>query len=339
MASDLVYLFALLLWLGWCLYTIARKRLWDLRTFVLEPSPAQPFVYFFTGVSCWLAGAFASTAVYALTIGNALPENELWLNAIVGGSANLGTLVMAAFIFTMMPPLLSRTVGLGLTWAKGTGTTALIAFAIICPLALASAIGAQQAAILISEVLGNEPPDRLAHSTLRLLADPEMTAHLAWWLTVLVVVIGAPLTEELIYRGFIQTSIIRATRSNWIGIAVTSVLFMLIHWGTVDLQAMVGEAGLNVEPVDLVREIAIYAEKTDIAEELQRLGGHIEQFSEMIENEDERPIGRTLDFLAQEMLREANTIASKSADSGISRLIVEIKGAIDRIKEQVQNAE
>jgi len=239
MASDLVYLFALLLWLGWCLYTIARKRLWDLRTFVLEPSPAQPFVYFFTGVSCWLAGAFASTAVYALTIGNALPENELWLNAIVGGSANLGTLVMAAFIFTMMPPLLSRTVGLGLTWAKGTGTTALIAFAIICPLALASAIGAQQAAILISEVLGNEPPDRLAHSTLRLLADPEMTAHLAWWLTVLVVVIGAPLTEELIYRGFIQTSIIRATRSNWIGIAVTSVLFMLIHWGTVDLQAMV----------------------------------------------------------------------------------------------------
>lgn len=105
------------------------------------------------------------------------------------------------------------------------------------------------------------------------------------------------------------------------------------------LKAMVGEAGLTVDPVDLVREIAIYAEKTDIAEELQRLGGHIEQFSEMIENEDERPIGRTLDFLAQEMLREANTIASKSADSGISRLIVEIKGAIDRIKEQVQNVE
>ena len=79
--------------------------------------------------------------------------------------------------------------------------------------------------------------------------------------------------------------------------------------------------------------------QTDIAEELQRLGGHIEQFSELIESDDERPIGRTLDFLAQEMLREANTIASKSADSGISRLIVEIKGAIDRIKEQVQNVE
>ena len=52
-----------------------------------------------------------------------------------------------------------------------------------------------------------------------------------------------------------------------------------------------------------------------------------------------KPVGRTLDFLSQEMLREANTIASKSPDAGISRAIVEVKGAIDRIKEQVQNVE
>jgi uncharacterized protein (TIGR00255 family) len=105
------------------------------------------------------------------------------------------------------------------------------------------------------------------------------------------------------------------------------------------IKAMVIEAQLRVEPADLVRELAVYAEKTDIAEEVSRLRGHIEQFSELIANGDEQPVGRTLDFLAQEMLREANTIASKSPDELISRLIVEVKGVIDRIKEQVQNVE
>lgn len=105
------------------------------------------------------------------------------------------------------------------------------------------------------------------------------------------------------------------------------------------IKQMVIEAQLRVEPADLVRELAVYAEKTDIAEEVSRLRGHIEQFSELIDNGDEQPVGRTLDFLAQEMLREANTIASKSPDEQISRLIVEVKGVIDRIKEQVQNVE
>ena len=59
----------------------------------------------------------------------------------------------------------------------------------------------------------------------------------------------------------------------------------------------------------------------------------------MIEGSSPDPVGRTLDFLAQEMLREANTIASKSADGETSRNVVEIKGLIDRIKEQSANAE
>jgi len=63
------------------------------------------------------------------------------------------------------------------------------------------------------------------------------------------------------------------------------------------------------------------------------------QFDELSSRLDGEPVGRTLDFLAQEMLREANTIASKCLDGETSRRIVEIKGAIDRIKEQVQNAE
>lgn len=105
------------------------------------------------------------------------------------------------------------------------------------------------------------------------------------------------------------------------------------------MEEMIREAQLTVEPVELIREIASYAEKTDVAEEVSRLGGHIEQFTDLLASDEDRPVGRTLDFLAQEMLREANTIASKSPDTLISRLIVEVKGAIDRIKEQVQNVE
>ena len=104
------------------------------------------------------------------------------------------------------------------------------------------------------------------------------------------------------------------------------------------IDSMLQAAGLRLDPVEAIREIAMYAERTDIAEEISRLKGHLEQFDELLRAND-RPVGRTLDFLAQEMLREANTIASKSPDSGISKASVEIKGAIDRIKEQVQNVE
>jgi uncharacterized protein (TIGR00255 family) len=105
------------------------------------------------------------------------------------------------------------------------------------------------------------------------------------------------------------------------------------------IEMMVKSTDIMVNPADLIREIAVYAERTDIAEEISRLTGHIEQFEQMLVEGDDRPLGRTLEFLSQEMLREANTIASKSPDAGISRLTVEVKGAIDRIKEQVQNVE
>ena len=90
---------------------------------------------------------------------------------------------------------------------------------------------------------------------------------------------------------------------------------------------------------DRLREVAVYAERADIAEEVTRLQAHLEHFAEIIDADDGEPAGRTLDFLGQEMLREANTIAAKCLDAQISRLIVEVKGAIDRIKEQVQNVE
>lgn len=105
------------------------------------------------------------------------------------------------------------------------------------------------------------------------------------------------------------------------------------------MESILAELGKTVAEEDLLREVAIFAERTDIAEEISRLDGHIDQFTELSSRLDGDPIGRTLDFLAQEMLREANTIASKCLDGETSKRIVEIKGAIDRIKEQVQNAE
>jgi uncharacterized protein (TIGR00255 family) len=105
------------------------------------------------------------------------------------------------------------------------------------------------------------------------------------------------------------------------------------------MEVLFAEVGANVTEQDTLREVAIFAEKTDIAEEISRLDGHLEQFRELVGRPEDEPIGRTLDFLAQEMLRESNTIASKCVDGETSRRIVEIKGAVDRIKEQVQNAE
>ena len=105
------------------------------------------------------------------------------------------------------------------------------------------------------------------------------------------------------------------------------------------IESLISDANGDIDQNDLVREVAVYAEKTDIAEEIVRLGEHLIHFKDLLNDDGSRPIGRTMDFLAQELLREANTIASKSPDAKMSRLIVEIKGAIDRIKEQVQNAE
>lgn len=94
---------------------------------------------------------------------------------------------------------------------------------------------------------------------------------------------------------------------------------------------------LNLEMDDLRREIALYAEKCDVNEEISRLSSHLDQFAKVCKKGEQA--GRKLDFLAQEMLREANTIGSKANDSTIAHHIVEIKGAIDRLKEQVQNVE
>ncbi|MEE2972881.1 MAG: YicC/YloC family endoribonuclease [Planctomycetota bacterium] len=105
------------------------------------------------------------------------------------------------------------------------------------------------------------------------------------------------------------------------------------------VESLLADVGKSLDESDLVREVAIFAERSDIAEEVVRLGGHLDQFFDLLDRTGGEPVGRTLDFLAQEMLREANTIASKSADTEIARSVVEVKGLIDRVKEQAANVE
>ncbi|MDP8218692.1 MAG: YicC/YloC family endoribonuclease [Candidatus Theseobacter exili] len=89
----------------------------------------------------------------------------------------------------------------------------------------------------------------------------------------------------------------------------------------------------------ILREVAIMAERCDITEEVVRMKSHLQQFDELIYQESAGPVGRTMDFLVQEMLREANTIGSKSSEKDISRLVLQMKNELDRIKEQIQNIE
>jgi uncharacterized protein (TIGR00255 family) len=103
------------------------------------------------------------------------------------------------------------------------------------------------------------------------------------------------------------------------------------------VQALLAQKGLEVAKPDLAKEIAVYADRCDISEECQRLKAHTAEFRKIIAGKGQ--VGRRLDFLTQEMGREANTIASKGNDAEISACAVEIKSELEKIKEQVENVE
>jgi uncharacterized protein (TIGR00255 family) len=100
---------------------------------------------------------------------------------------------------------------------------------------------------------------------------------------------------------------------------------------------LLSDARVEVDPGRLELEIALLAEKTDVAEELARLASHFQQFEALTEKDE--PVGRALDFLLQEIARETNTIGSKCQDADVSHRVVELKSEIERIREQVQNVE
>ena len=95
--------------------------------------------------------------------------------------------------------------------------------------------------------------------------------------------------------------------------------------------------GLSIDPTRLAQEVAFFAERTDVAEELTRLRSHLEQFDALLVAKE--PSGRKMDFLVQEMHREVNTTDSKSQHPEISSRIVALKAELERVREQVQNVE
>lgn len=99
------------------------------------------------------------------------------------------------------------------------------------------------------------------------------------------------------------------------------------------------DAGLDLDPADerVAKEIALFADRCDVSEELTRLDSHFAKFREYLDAAE--PPGRALDFLCQELFREFNTIGSKANDASIAQTIVEAKTELEKIREQVQNVE
>ncbi len=97
------------------------------------------------------------------------------------------------------------------------------------------------------------------------------------------------------------------------------------------------EMNAELDEIRLANEIAIYADKTNINEEIVRIYSHLEQIDTILTSTE--PVGRKLDFLVQELNREINTIGSKSPDIDISNLVIELKSDIEQIREQIQNIE
>lgn len=103
------------------------------------------------------------------------------------------------------------------------------------------------------------------------------------------------------------------------------------------LNNLLSEHNITVEPERLLQEVAIFADRVSITEEIVRLKSHIKQFRIILNSN--QPVGRKLDFLIQEFNREANTIASKANDYTLAQIVVEIKAEIEKIREQIQNIE
>jgi uncharacterized protein (TIGR00255 family) len=99
----------------------------------------------------------------------------------------------------------------------------------------------------------------------------------------------------------------------------------------------IADAGVPVQPDHLIREVALFADRTDVSEEVTRLTAHLAHFAELVRKGEEA--GRKLEFVLQEMGREANTLGSKAGDVSVSRHVFEIKALLEKVRELVQNVE
>ena len=144
---------------------------------------------------------------------------------------------------------------------------------------------------------------------------------------------GQAMAEELLQH--------RSTIATLLGKIHESVPAIMTHYRNrlrERVTQALSENNVRVSDDDLLREVALFAEKSDVAEEVVRLESHLAQFLEIIQTEEEG-VGRKLEFVTQEMFREANTIGTKAGDVSVARNAVEIKSTLEKIRELVMNIE
>ena len=141
---------------------------------------------------------------------------------------------------------------------------------------------------------------------------------------------GSSLKEELLQRLDKFAAIVRE---------IEGMIPEVLEHRQQELKARIAKLleGLDIDPVRLAQETAIMADKADVTEEVVRLASHIDQFRRFMESDES--VGRRLDFILQEFLREVNTLSSKISNSAIAHLGVEMKNEIEKLREQVQNIE
>lgn len=144
---------------------------------------------------------------------------------------------------------------------------------------------------------------------------------------------GAHLLHDIAHRVKILYDI--AGRMKELARLMTNVYKNRLH---ANLNALLADRSITLDESRLEQEVALLADKSDITEELVRLEGHIRLLEETV-TEVKGPVGRQIDFIIQEINREVNTIGSKSQLADLSRLVIEAKSEIEKIREQIQNIE
>jgi uncharacterized protein (TIGR00255 family) len=142
---------------------------------------------------------------------------------------------------------------------------------------------------------------------------------------------GAKLADDLLVR---KEAILA-----WVADIEKRAPFVVLEWQArleERIKELLGEA-YHLDENRMANEVAVFADRASIAEEIIRLQSHLEQLEQVLKSNE--VAGRKLDFLVQEMNREINTIGSKANDLEISRLVIQIKGELEKIREQVQNIE
>ena len=178
----------------------------------------------------------------ALTISgdlNAVAPGEMTLRAM--GVAVMGSSIVGAGAGVVLMTIISRNApDLGFRLRRTDPLWALAALLAAMPIILLISAGAS----MLDSLLTGQPPDPLAHETLRLMAGQQGSTW--WWVTVVGVVVAAPIAEELLYRGFLQSSLVALVGSRWLAIGVTSVIFAAAHGGIADWRALPGLLALSI---------------------------------------------------------------------------------------------